>query len=173
MICCRAKHELTEDNLYVWVNPKTGQTVRRCLICVRARQRIRYKKHTRRLLDESKAWAKSNPSKARAIWRRSELKRRHGITVEAYNTVFANQGGVCGICEKPPVGKRLAVDHSHVTGDIRGLLCANCNRAIGLLGDDIGLLEAAGRYLQTPACIPFSAKGATLGSTKTTVNIEA
>lgn len=60
------------------------------------------------------------------------------------------QEGVCAICGKPetkPNAKYLAVDHNHETGVIRGLLCNNCNRALGLLGDNVETLQNAINYL--------------------------
>ena len=64
------------------------------------------------------------------------------------------QGGVCAICEKPERStsrygriKKLAVDHDHDTGAVRGLLCANCNKGIGNLGDDPDILIAGAAYL--------------------------
>jgi len=54
----------------------------------------------------------------------------------------------CAICGNPGGKKRLCVDHDHVTGKIRGILCDNCNVGIGRLKDDIGLLYRAIDYLE-------------------------
>lgn len=84
-----------------------------------------------------------------AAARRRELKRKFNLTVEQYEDMLAAQGGVCAICRKPPnEGKRLAVDHCHKTNKVRGLLHGNCNRGVGLLGDDPVLLRAAAEYLE-------------------------
>lgn len=70
----------------------------------------------------------------------------------------AKQDGRCAICRRPPSGttKRqrfLQVDHDHATGTIRGLLCNECNTAIGRLGDNVeGLLRAL-RYLTRSASL--------------------
>ncbi len=64
------------------------------------------------------------------------------------------QGRVCAICSRPEkqlrrgVLKRLAVDHCHTTGKIRGLLCAACNVTLGKFGDDPVLLDVAAAYLR-------------------------
>lgn len=71
-----------------------------------------------------------SPEKAR----RQTLKV-HGITPQKYNEMLEYQEGTCAICGQPPERRRLAVDHDHVTGQIRGLLCRNCNTALGLVGD--------------------------------------
>lgn len=75
------------------------------------------------------------------------------VSPTAYVKLAELYGNVCGICGSAPgvahSGKprRLAVDHCHQTGAIRGLLCSRCNTAIGLLYDDPVRLQAAIRYL--------------------------
>lgn len=76
------------------------------------------------------------------------LARKYGITAEDYNRMLAAQGCVCAICGKPEKGKRLAVDHCHATGRVRGLLCMNCNRAIGHFQDDPDLMLRGAQYVQ-------------------------
>jgi hypothetical protein len=73
--------------------------------------------------------------------------RSYGITVEDYDEMLESQGGGCYICGIGPVGRALDIDHDHRTGKVRGLLCSNHNRALGLLGDDPDLLLAAHTYL--------------------------
>ena len=59
------------------------------------------------------------------------------------------QGGVCAICKKKPdEGKPLCVDHCHVTGKVRGLLCHKCNMVLAFGNDDPDILRAAIAYLQ-------------------------
>lgn len=52
------------------------------------------------------------------------------LTTTEYDAKLASQGGVCKICNRPPGNKRLAVDHNHSTGKMRGLLCGPCNTAL-------------------------------------------
>lgn len=80
---------------------------------------------------------------------------RFGLTPDQYISMLDAQGGVCAICEKPERSakkggriKDLAVDHDHETGAVRGLLCANCNKGIGNLGDSVDILIAAAAYLE-------------------------
>jgi hypothetical protein len=76
------------------------------------------------------------------------LLARYGITVDQYNEMLARQNGVCAICEEPcSSGRRLAVDHDHDTGKVRGLLCNRCNRGIGLIKKSSHLKRAA-KYLE-------------------------
>ncbi len=64
---------------------------------------------------------------------KSRLKNLYGITVEDYNLMFVKQQGCCGICgvHQSNFKKALAVDHNHVTGTVRGLLCICCNTKLG------------------------------------------
>jgi len=83
--------------------------------------------------------------------------RKYGLTVEQYKAMLHAQGGTCAVCHKPETSKDyrygltrdLAVDHCHRTGKVRGLCCFKCNRAMGLLGDDPDLIEAAVIYLRS------------------------
>lgn len=84
-----------------------------------------------------------------------ELKSNFGITYSDYLRLLNKQNGVCAICQMPEqtvsragVRKRLAVDHNHETGKIRGLLCSGCNQAIGLLHDDPSRAAALVAYLR-------------------------
>ena len=69
------------------------------------------------------------------------------MTPEEYWQLFENQGRVCKICRRPS-GIKLDVDHNHKTGENRGLLCRHCNTGIGLLDEDIKILESAIAYLK-------------------------
>ena len=80
--------------------------------------------------------------------RRHSLKRKYGLTVEEYEMMLNEQEGVCAICRKPPTkDRRLAVDHCHKAGHIRGLLCTRCNVALGLFDEDAGRVLRAYDYL--------------------------
>lgn len=81
--------------------------------------------------------------------RDSMLKINYGINIEEYNKMFLEQGGNCKICKihQSELNKRLAVDHCHESGKVRGLLCAKCNTGIGLLQEDISILAEAIKYL--------------------------
>ena len=79
--------------------------------------------------------------------RNQQIKYRYGITESQYNDMFKSQQGACKICLAPATIK-LAVDHCHRTGRIRGLLCSKCNHGIGLFQDSSALLEKASEYLK-------------------------
>ena len=74
---------------------------------------------------------------------------RRGITKEEYEFVFKTQESLCAICKQPPKDTHdLAMDHNHKTNEFRGLLCKECNRALGLFGDNIDVLTNAVTYLK-------------------------
>lgn len=74
----------------------------------------------------------------------------YGMTLGDYKALLEAQGGKCAICgtTNPGKGTRLHVDHDHTSGRVRGLLCNNCNRGIGLLQDSAEVLEHALEYLK-------------------------
>jgi recombination endonuclease VII len=78
------------------------------------------------------------------------LRQVYGISKDEYETMVARQGGVCGICKRPPV-EPLLVDHCHATGKVRKLLCRKCNTVLGFCRDDHRLLTAAADYLTQAA----------------------
>jgi len=78
------------------------------------------------------------------------MKRAYGLDFKDYEKMLEAQNGVCAICSSPPPNNRktrLAIDHCHKTGKVRGLLCDKCNRSIGLLKDDVNILTKAIEYL--------------------------
>ena len=79
--------------------------------------------------------------------RNHRLKARYQITLEEYDLLFEKQKGRCAICDKTE-NRKLAVDHCHVTGKVRGLLCTKCNFGIGYLNHSIPTLESAIKYLR-------------------------
>lgn len=88
-----------------------------------------------------------------ARWsRKSYLRIKYGLTPEAYDAILQVQNGVCAICGGLNPGKTadhsLAVDHSHVSGKIRGLLCIKCNAGLGSFDDNIERMKKAIAYLE-------------------------
>jgi hypothetical protein len=81
-----------------------------------------------------------------------QYKQLYNISLSDYDKLYELQGGVCAMCFLPQVDSRktrLCVDHCHTTGVVRGLLCTNCNVAIGLLKDDERLLQRGIEYLRS------------------------
>lgn len=125
---------------------------------------------------QSKAWRDRNPEKVKETnikykeyrenyYSKEERKRKYkdanlkysfGITLEQYEKMLLEQNGVCKICKNPETSgnnqktgvSRLAVDHCHETGKIRSLLCGKCNRSLGLLEENISVLERMIGYIR-------------------------
>lgn len=77
-----------------------------------------------------------------------------GLTPDEFRQMEETQNGVCAICEQPETDKRnhrLAVDHDHDTGRIRGLLCKSCNIGLGMFRDSTNNLRRAINYLRRTA----------------------
>ena len=83
----------------------------------------------------------------RRLWQRKNVFQKvYGISMADYEAMFERQAGACAICKR--TGVTLCVDHCHLTGEVRGLLCSQCNSAIGFCSDDPTVLLAAAAYLQ-------------------------
>ena len=79
----------------------------------------------------TKAWHAANPETGRLnTWRNRGIE---GMTSDEYQRLHDLQAGKCKICDRaePASGRRLAVDHDHATGAVRGLLCTKCNTTVG------------------------------------------
>lgn len=107
-----------------------------------------------------KLWIERNPERSQRSRRGRWLKFCYGITLEEYEKLLTKQNNCCALCEtkentikeiKPSQNKQLcfAVDHDHITGRVRGLLCNQCNRALGMFKDDPNLLRSAIQYLES------------------------
>lgn len=90
------------------------------------------------------------PSGGKDYRRNDNLKRTYGITLDDWNEMFNNQGGCCAICGKhQSTSKRFHVDHNHTTGQVRGLLCSQCNTALGLLYEDEQIIKRTLKYIRS------------------------
>ena len=69
----------------------------------------------------------------KVVWRRYELFKNYGISLDDYARMFTAQKGLCAICGKGPQKNHLHVDHCHKTQKVRGLLCSMCNGNLGWL----------------------------------------
>lgn len=87
-------------------------------------------------------WQRKNPEKRK----RAVLKYRYGLTPEQLETLRVEQNGLCAICKNRQASD---VDHNHRTQKVRGLLCGDCNRGVGLFHEDSKRLRAAADYIDT------------------------
>jgi hypothetical protein len=108
---------------------------------LKERRRTYERERYRSLSPEQKA----EKNRARADQR---LVKKFGLTPPGYERLLGIQGG-CAICgRQSQKNRRLAVDHSHATGEVRGILCDLCNRGLGVFQEDVNILRAAIAYLE-------------------------
>lgn len=135
---CRLCQKITNATRYALNSEKCRETTKKW----REKNPERYRETTRK-------WREKNSERYRATQRNRHLKSNYGIAIEQYAVLFKRQKGVCQICGRANQdGRRLAIDHCHDTGKIRGLLCNLCNTALGALQDSPSLLRKAAEYLE-------------------------
>lgn len=158
-ICARCKEEKSFDQF----GKKGNGYQSYCIQCRRIKQKewvAADPKRSERIKKRAAEWAKNNPEKAkinRNKYRAKNLEsikeksshqhreRTYGITKEDYEHMLNAQNGVCAICKKD---SKLWVDHNHLTGKIRGLLCPSCNTFIGYIETYSELIDKAKKYIK-------------------------
>ena len=102
-------------------------------------------------------WSKDNPELKKLIDRRYKLKTMYGISMQDYEVMLRSQGNKCAIqgCGATKPGGRgfWHIDHCHTSGKVRGILCHNCNIALGYAADNIQKLKGMIRYLSTRSAV--------------------
>jgi hypothetical protein len=112
-----------------------------CRDCRADQKRHHYQANRERILERQRSTPRSRDVESE--W----LRYRYGITPDDRDQMLAAQRFRCAVGHA--TGQPLEVDHDHVTGAVRGLLCGACNRGIGLLRDDPDRCVAAARYLRS------------------------
>jgi len=136
--CTKCNLEKQSDQFYIRkkssTDHKAGDHVSWCKQCCKAAAINSYLKIKEHIKKFNLKWPRSE--KKKIGHRRRRFKKLYGITIEDRDLMFVSQGGCCAICrpkERGTVGqKRLHVDHDHVSGKVRGLLCMTCNLALGV-----------------------------------------
>lgn len=113
--------------------------------------------HRRRNVEQHRATKRAHYRNNPEAYRNYNLGR-YGLTTVDYEAMLAAQGGRCACCgtTSNSDGKRLFVDHDHVTGAVRGIICRNCNRGIAALGDSSVGVRRALSYLERAQHRPSS-----------------
>ncbi len=107
-------------------------------------------KNRERVKAQNQAWRVKNPEREARNARHSGL-RKYGLTQDSYDALLMAQNGLCAICGVDSPGHKrtvFCVDHDHATNEVRGLLCFNCNVALGHFRDNPEILSKAIIYLK-------------------------
>ena len=128
--CCNIEKPLTDFS----IDKRWKHTYKLdCKLCYNEKKRLKYKPEDRR---------------------KEGLLRNYGISYDDMCSMYTQQNGCCLICGKAislVSGKtkkgKVHVDHDHVTGKVRGLLCTKCNTLLGMAEDNLDIIQAAYNYL--------------------------
>ena len=178
LLCSTCRYWLPDDKFYRRNQPANNKYRRgrsyHCKVCDRTQSKARYeqdaearREYARQYRKENPDFDKRTPAAKEYNWRQQSMKK-YGITVAEYDAMFERQKGLCAICGQPEAANRdgeafrLAVDHDHGTGKVRGLLCASCNNGLGRFGDDPERLMAAAAYLLEHGTVLGFLAGATI-----------
>ncbi len=112
-----------------------------------------YRANSEKIIANVRAWEEKNHGRAVLNERRAAQTyrlKKLGLTHADFESMLAAQHGVCAVCGQTETLSfgRLAVDHDHYTGEVRGLLCTACNKGIGQFCDSPSRLRAAAEYLE-------------------------
>ena len=104
--------------------------------------------------EKTRLWIRARQTNA--PWK-SQNYARYGVTIAEVQALFESQHGLCAVCGNPEtcISKRtgkpkmLHLDHDHKTGKVRGLLCQDCNMALGHMREDVKRIEALLDYVKS------------------------
>lgn len=162
-VCTKCGLDKSADCYYKNNRIKSGLDSR-CKACektrhntelARERSRRHYIKHKDRILESNKSniklksYKKEYYKKNKTRLNRGRILNLYDLSEEAYNILLVKQQGVCAICKEFEKENRvLSIDHDHLTGKVRGLLCNSCNRGLGYFRDSLFILRNSIDYLE-------------------------
>lgn len=137
-----------------------------CKLCILTHQKLYQQNNPERTRATKRKWRAANIEKhretSRLLMRRKVASGKnaedrrlklYGITPEEFKRLFESQDRRCAIC-KSDIPRRKGgiawhLDHDHITGQVRGILCTKCNLGLGYFNDDEELLETAIAYIRS------------------------
>jgi hypothetical protein len=112
---------------------------------VLATRKEAYKIHKEKRNETARNYSLKNKDKIASYKR----LKKYGLSEENFQSMLKTQGGKCYSCLAPFSNEtRIEVDHSHFTGEVRGLLCGKCNRGVGFFDDNPDRLDRAANYVE-------------------------
>lgn len=94
-----------------------------------------------------RSWFRDDQDARQRALKSNKMKVRYGIDIDEYEAILAAQNNQCATCDRE-WSKSLHIDHCHTTNKVRGLLCGRCNPALGLVNEDIKILERMLDYVR-------------------------
>ena len=137
--CTKCNKFLPEDRFY---KRTSGNLRSECITCSKVRAKKVKKKSPEKTLAYAKSYRERNKSKL-------QIKKleKYGLTQEEYDKLLETNEGKCHVCDTRSK-RSLCIDHSHKDGSIRGLLCTNCNLALGQVKDNVDTLNKMIKYVE-------------------------
>jgi len=131
------------DQFYLEPRVADGRTAR-CKDCIKSAASAHYNKNKENILNKNRAEYSSEQERAK------KLLRTYGLSLEVYQQMLKDQDYKCQICGSTDPrhnSNNFVIDHCHTNGNVRGLLCGECNLMLGKAKDDITTLQNAITYL--------------------------
>jgi len=154
--CSKCGKYLPETKKYFYVDGNTKCGFRsHCKECMKKSYKKWVENNRSKSIEYSKKHRLLNPEKVKFTIKKTRLKK-YGLSIEEYDKMIKEQNNKCAICGCEEKGRRkngrlikLAIDHDHKTDKVRGLLCVNCNTAIGLTKENLFILIKIIEYLRS------------------------
>jgi Recombination endonuclease VII len=145
---CKRGHEFTPESTYV--NAKGHRICRECARLGQQRYREKYPEKykesaSKRSRFASKRWRDKNPDYHKNL----HIKLKYGLTSSSFSEMLKTQNGMCYLCKSKLMNP--CVDHDHVSGRVRKILCSQCNSGLGMFHDNPEVLEKAAAYVRKHA----------------------
>ena len=118
---------------------------------INAYQREYRRTHPEKIKTISKKYTNTHKNEIKIRSKKWSLKTKYGLSITEFDNLLLSQDNRCAICKEPldlQNPKNVNIDHNHLTGKVRGILCLKCNVAIGLLRDNPEYVYNAYKYLK-------------------------
>lgn len=148
--CSKCKEEKPISDFNIRNGAEGNKPSSYCKLCHQEYVKDHYVKNKEKYINNASDWSSRNPESRRKIgtnW----VRRAKGnyVSEQVFKEMMDSQKNCCAICDRELTTTKLTcVDHNHVTGKIRGILCRNCNTGLGMLKDSISTLQSAAEYLK-------------------------